>query len=78
MKPRVKCREAGVKGGDGNVSVRGSSLSTYELVFGQETRASWKYGEREMRMNRWEENIAVVSSWFDDENLPEREMRTSE
>jgi hypothetical protein len=42
MKPSVKWREAGVKGGDGNVRVRGSPVSTFVLGLGQETRASWK------------------------------------
>jgi len=59
MKPSVKCREAGVNGGEGKLMVRGS----FHLA-GPFHKESWlrKYGERESRMNRWEEKMAVESS----------------
>jgi len=70
--------DVGVNGGDGSVSMIDSPLSRVALNLGQDMRAVWKYGEREMRMNRWDEKMAVVSLGFVDENLPERDMRTSE
>lgn len=47
MKPSVKCNEAGVNGGEGSVTSNGSS----DFDGPQEMRASWKYDDRETRMN---------------------------
>ena len=59
MYPRVKCRDAAVKGGEGRVRVRGSP-SAWCLFEGQLRSWVWKYGDQEMSMNWCDENIAVA------------------
>ena len=69
MYPNAKCNEAGVKGGEGKVIVRGSSspdpeadLAIALAVLPQLFKEVWKYGDRVTSMNRWEEKIAVALS----------------
>ena len=64
-----------MNGGDGSVNVSGSP----GVCFAPHWR-SWvrKYGERETRINRCEEKTAIAFSWFEDEKLPVRAIRTSE
>lgn len=85
MYPNVKCNEAGVKGGEGRVTVNGSSspdpaaaLAIAFAVLPQLLREVWKYGDRETSMNRWEEKTAVALSWFMEEKVPVREILMSE
>lgn len=76
MKPRVKCRDAGVKGGEGSVTVSGSPFDLPESA--QSTSCVRKYAERDTSMKRWEEKIAVDGSWLVDEKTPVSDMRISE
>jgi hypothetical protein len=47
IKPSVKCKEAGVNGGEGSVISKGSS----DFDGPHAISASWKYDDRETRMN---------------------------